>query len=153
MKYDRSSPPRSTLNTGYITASDTVFSDQSPVGADPRYSPALGPWGDPPLTIYAKGTDDMGQGKGKSSGKDKGIDYGKAKGKHKTKDKRASPYKGGSYEGHEGKGGQDYPLGKGKGKEGKEKGKGKNPNKVKTFLNSSPPSGWQPGGVGPLEFP
>ena len=76
---------------------DTVFSDQPPVGADPRYSPALGPWGGPPFTIYAKGKDDTGQGKGKSSGKDKGIDYGKAKGKHKTKDKRASPYKGGSY--------------------------------------------------------
>ena len=61
----------------------------------------------------------MGQGTGKSSGKDKGIDYGKAKGKHKTKDKRASPYKGGSYAGHEGKGGQDYQLGKGKGKGGR----------------------------------
>ena len=48
-----------------------------------------------------------------------------------TKDKRASPYKGDPYEGHEGKGGQDYQLGKGKGKEGKDKGKGKNSNKGK----------------------
>ena len=116
-----------------FTASPPPYTIYGEIGADPRYSPASGPWGDPPLTIYAKGQDDMGQGTGKSSGKDKGIDYGKAKGKHKTKDKRASPYKGGSYAGHEGKGGQDYQLGKGKGKGGKDKGKGENPNKGKNL--------------------
>ena len=40
-----------------------------------------------------------------------------------------------SYEGHEGKGGQDHQLGKEKGEEGKDEGKGKNPNKGKNRTN------------------
>ena len=81
--------------------------NQPPVGADPRHgSTALGPWGDPPLTLFSKGKDDFGTGKGKHFGKDKGTECGK----HKTKDKRAFPYKGGPYDVNEEKGGHDFPL-------------------------------------------
>ena len=103
---------------------------------------SLGPWGDPPLTLFsntAKGDDnDLSKGKGKTFGKDKGNEYGKAKGKHKTKDKRAFPYKGGPHDKGGVKGDQDFQMVKGKGKEGKDKGKGKNPNKGKGFWPRSP---------------
>ena len=127
-----SAPPP--LPTTLLFLRYTVFSDQPPVGADPRHaSTGLGPWGNSPLTLFsntAKGKDEFGKGKGKHFGKDKGNEYGKAKGKHKTKDKRAFPYKAGRHEWREG---YDFHMVKGKRKEGKDKGKGKNSNKEKDF--------------------